>query len=80
MKGFRGKNHGKGRIDLTGHGKELIIGRPVEIHLKEDGALDGGPSMVIVVETGYVFDVCGEVTLEMLNQGLADIGYEIRKK
>ena len=50
--------------------------RPVEIHLKEDGSKANEPSFCIVM-TDFNNQVAGEISLEMLNDGLADIGYEI---
>lgn len=61
--------------------KHLAISmmRPTEIHLKEDGSKTNEPSFAIVLERAYSPTVIGEISLEMLNDGLADIGYKIIK-
>ena len=40
--------------------------KPVEFHLKEDGALDNRPSLAIVLVTGQGDAVVGEISLAML--------------
>jgi hypothetical protein len=80
-KEFRGINHGKGQIDLQHLGVNQVQLRPTEIHLKENGDLDDNPSVAIVLsEPSIKFAVVGQLSLKMWNEGLADIGYEIRKK
>lgn len=79
-KPFKGINHGTGQIDLTHH-KEIEEFSPVEIHLKEDGSLKNEPSFAIVLTSPYSrTQVFGQISLEMLNEGLDDVGYEIIKK
>ncbi len=79
-KPFKGFNHGKGLIDPTtflAH-TNVVQALPTSIHLKEDGAKDGGPSVAIVMESrgGAAF---GQLSLKMWNEGLKDIGYKIVK-
>lgn len=79
-KAFQGFNHGTGVIDLTKH-KEIEEFRPVEIHLKENGSLKNEPSFAIVMTSQFSMNqVVGQISLEMLNDGLSDIGYEVIKK
>lgn len=79
-KPFKGVKHGKGQIDLKHLGDSVEL-RPVEIHMKEDGGLDDQPVFVIVmVGTRYIpMAVYGQITLDMLNGGLKEIGYKIVK-
>lgn len=82
-KDFKGTNHRKNMIDLTRHKGLLLELRPTEIHLKEDGALGGKPSFTIVMTHPHEsidMVVCGQLSFDMWNEGLADIGYEIVKK
>lgn len=58
--------------------KRVMLMRPTEIHLKENGALDNTPSLAIVMDT-QTLRVVGEVSLNMLNEGLKSIGYELKK-
>lgn len=78
-KAFNGYNHGKGQIDLRHHGAMRRM-LPVEIHLKEDGSIKDEPTFCIIMTAPLETTVLGEISLEMLNEGLDDIGYEIRKK
>ena len=79
-KPFKGFNHGKGKISINlaslARNKNLVQAIPTSIHLKENGAKDGGPSVAIVMESrgGTAF---GQLSLEMWNEGLKDIGYKI---
>lgn len=78
-KDFQGFNHGKGPIDLRhiGHAYQLM---PVEIHLKEDGDLNDQPSLAIVLKNPDVdVTIIGQISVAMLNEGLADIGYKLVK-
>lgn len=77
---FKGFNHGKNKIDLSKFNLHHVVAMmPTEIHLKENGSFDGKESFTIVFEKPFQV-VVGEITLQMLNQGLSDIGYEIIKK
>ena len=75
-KDFKAINHRKEKIDLSEY--RPILMRPIEIHLKEDGSLSG-PSFAIVMTHPLLNYVAGEISLKMLNDGLADIGYELKK-
>lgn len=78
-KAFKSYDHRKGKIDLTHH-KSIITMRPTEIHHKEDGSKTDEPSFCIVMTSPFSPTVAGEISLEMLNDGLSDIGYEIVRK
>lgn len=80
-KEFSGFNHGMGKIVLKfGEQTGLTVDqkRPVQVHLKEDGAIGDKPSVAIVMTNGKQVTV-GEISLEMWNEGLKDIGYQIVK-
>lgn len=81
-KPFKGVNWGKKQIKLYDAFEML----PVEIHLKEDGAIGDRPSFCIVMSSrhpdGINPDVTlpcvfGQISLDMLNDGLKDIGYKV---
>jgi len=65
-------------------------GMPVKVYLKENGAFnkDGsdGPLLMFLIKCKRTFFgpyyayTPAQISIEMLNDGLADIGYEIRKK
>lgn len=76
-KPFNGYNHKKEKVDLL-HIRPLLLMRPTEVHLKEDGSVKDEPSLTIVMKRRDQ-SVAGEISLEMLNDGLADIGYTITK-
>lgn len=79
-KPFKAFNHGTGVIDLS-HLDNVEEFRPVEIHMKEDGTLKNTPSFAIVLTSPFRQKVIvGQISLEMLNEGLNDIGYKIIKK
>ena len=78
-KPFNGFNHGTDNVDLR-HYKNITIMKPIEIHLKEDGSITDEPSLVVVLENSIQNNyVAGEISLEMLNNGLSDIGYKLVK-
>ena len=77
-KDFKGFNHGKGKIVIDKPVK-LIFMKPTEIHLKENGSIKDQPSLAIVMERPMTAAAVGEISLEMFNEGLADIGYKIVK-
>ena len=79
IKDFTAYNHGKGVIDLRDIGSATQM-MPTEIHLKEDGSLDNKPSFTIILEHPLKKPVYGQITLEMLNDGLEDIGYKMVKQ
>ena len=80
MKPFKGINHGTAQINLMHLGKAVQM-LPIEIHLKEDGDLEGNPSFAIVSKypEAVIPAVVSQISLKMLNEGLNDIGYEIKK-
>ena len=75
---FIGFNHGRDKVIIDARGKPTFEYRPTEIHLKEAGAAGDTPSFTILME-GTFKKVYGQLSLKMLNEGLRDIGYEIRK-
>jgi hypothetical protein len=75
---FTAINHGKEMITIEGV-EDVIMMRPTEIHLKEDGALDDTPSFAILMESSYIPPVVGEISLKMLNDALVTIGYKMVK-
>ena len=78
-KPFMAEDVGKGPIDVRYLGSTAQY-RPTKIIHKADGAVDNGPSFCIVMEHLVRMPVVGQVSLKMLNEALADIGYEIVKK
>ena len=79
-KAFNGFNHGKGQIDfrVIGQSKPLMQLLPTSIHLKEDGAINGA-SVAIVMTDSLGTAAFGQLSLNMWNEGLKDIGYKIVK-
>lgn len=71
-------NHGTGKVDLRHLGAAALRMLPTELHLKEDGALNGKPSVCFVMETPFA-TAYGELSLEMWNTALETIGYKIEK-
>ena len=78
-KAFIAVNHGTGPIDLRHLGAADEM-RPTEIHLKEDGAIGDKPSFTIVMTALGRTPKFGQLSLEMLNEALNELGYEIIKK
>jgi hypothetical protein len=79
IKPFKGINHGTGKLDLT-HLRNALEVRPVEIHLKEDGSKENKPSFCLVMmHPDLPVWIVGQLSLAMFNDGLRDIGYEMRK-
>lgn len=82
-KDFIAVNVGTNIIEVNG--KELGIDgnlwsvKPVILYLKEDGTLDDKPSIAIVSIGMHNEAYFSQISLKMLNEGLADIGYEFRK-
>lgn len=82
-KPFSGINHKNKQINLSNF-NPIFESKPIEIHLKEDGAVnaDGtdSPSFTILLkhEISGVY-VYGQISLNMMNDGLKDIGYQITK-
>lgn len=80
-KEFKGFNHGTGSVALglaNATGLNTDQKRPVQIHLKEDGAIGDKPSFCLVLTNGREVTI-GQISLEMFNEGLADIGYKLVK-
>lgn len=72
-------NHGTGQVDLRhleDTGLVPMEMRPSELHLKEDGTKTNGPSFTLVLERGPM-RVYGQVSLDMLNEALGELGYTI---
>jgi hypothetical protein len=78
MKEFQGFNHGKKQVDLS-HLKVMAQLRPTEVHLKEDGSIEDKPSLCFVMVDGSNFAMFGQISVDMFNEGLADIGYKLVK-
>ena len=79
-KPFKGFNHGKNQIVIEGPpGKTMHFLKPVQIHLKENGSLKNEPSFAIVMDSKDYGMALGEISLEMFNDGLRDVGYKIIK-
>jgi hypothetical protein len=83
-KEFTAENVGTGPISINSREYGLVAGvmniMPVKLFLKEDGAKDNGPVIALFnLAPGGLGLVC-QISLKMLNEGLADIGYELIKK
>lgn len=79
-KPFKGIGHGINHIVINGEpGKVMHFYKPIEIHLKENGSLKNEPSFAIVMDSEVHGMALGEISLEMFNDGLRDIGYKIIK-
>jgi hypothetical protein len=79
-KAFKAFNVGTGKIDLSHHQLGLTMMRSVEIYCKEDGSVKDEPTFSIVMTSPFSKPVFGEISLEMLNEGLNEIGFEIIRK
>lgn len=78
-KDFKAFNHGTGKIIIK-H-KEMIELKPVEIHLKENGSIKDEPSFAFVLtRPDLETAVFGQISLEMLNESLNELGYKIVEK
>ena len=79
---LKGINHGTKEINLSKHSSDNPSEyRPIEIHLKENGAIGDKPSLCIVLENPFenIGIVYGQFSVKTFNEGLAEIGYEIKK-
>lgn len=77
-KPFQGFDWGTSQIKMN---RPVTVMRPIEIHHKADGSVKDEPSFAIVMTNENInASVCGEISLEMFNEGLKDIGYEIVKR
>lgn len=80
-KDFEGFNWGKEKIIIKPPKNFTPLEvRPVQIHLKEDGSLNDEPSFVIVSDHVSGLWTYGQISFKMFNEGLNDIGYELRKR
>lgn len=77
-KPFIAVDHGNNKIDLSHLQGRAFEFRPVEIHHKADDSVKDQPSFTIVMKHGYS-NVYGQISLEMLNEALQDIGYRVIK-
>lgn len=77
---FKGIDHGTSHINLQFEQRFAYELRPTEIHHKIDGALDNEPSFAIVMSHPNGFACFGQISLEMFNKALGEIGYKIEKK
>lgn len=77
---FIGINVGNNPIDMRKHPTMYEL-RPGEIYLKTDGAKNDEPSFAIAMfdPNKVAAPVIGQLSLEMFNDGLADVGYQIVK-
>lgn len=80
-KDFKGIDHGINQVDLREHAAngQVLEMKPIEIHHKSNGSLSDGPSFVVVMQHPLL-TTFGQISLEMLNEGLADIDYEVARK
>jgi len=79
-KAFKTFNHGTDPIRLVSEpGKKIAEGMPTELHLKEDGALNNTPSLAIIIRDIEGNRIVGQISLQMLNDGLNELGYQIVK-
>lgn len=79
MDEIKGRNWGTGVIQLE-LGDFAIEMKPVELHLKEDGSLDNKPSLCLVMVNPFSrLHVYGQMSLEMFNKALEEVGYKIEK-
>jgi hypothetical protein len=74
---------GEEKIDLR-HLSGALEGKPTEIHHKSNGSIKDEPTFTFIIEReGAMIDkiqMYGQISLEMLNQALGELGYEIKKK
>ncbi len=76
-KAFNAFNHGKGKIPVPLISLKML---PTELHIKEDGSVKDEPTFVMVMTRDKYITVYGEISIEMFNDGLSDIGYKMIKK
>ena len=77
---FVGENVKTGPIKMENNRTYQL--RPVKLYLKEDGAKDDGASFAILMVDPYnhAAPVIGQVSLDMWNKAMNEVGYEIVKK
>lgn len=74
------KDWGTDQIDLRDNQlvKEF---KPVEIHHKSDGSLKNKPSFLFVLYSPISpYKIIGQISLQMLNQAMNELGYKITEK
>lgn len=94
-KPFKAFDHGTGQIDLRHHEVKMLELRPLEIHHKSNGTITNGPIFGIVMgipksdispedraipEVKNAPMIYGQLSLEMWNEALEELGYQIIKK
>jgi hypothetical protein len=72
-------NHGKGEIEIKKRKGLIAEYRPVELHLKENGSMTDKPSLAIVSVNFNENMIISQVSLEMLNNCMKELGYQITK-
>ncbi len=78
-KDFTAFNWGEHKVDFSKY-KHIAEMKPVELHMRQDGSLLDDPSFAILMKHPVSpLVVYGEISLQMFNDGLADIGYEMKK-
>ena len=72
------RDWGRGPIRIDGPAVEM---KPTEIHLhhKADGDLDGNPSFAIVLIPLRGEKIYAQVSLRILSEALAELGYTLHK-
>jgi hypothetical protein len=77
---FVGENVKTGQIKIENNRTYQL--RPVKLYLKEDGAMGDKPSFAILLVDPYnhAAPVIGQVSLDMWNKAMNEVGYEIVKK
>jgi hypothetical protein len=78
IKSFKAFDWGTGKFDLRSHKEPMRMMLPIEIHATTNGSIKDEPAFIIIM-TDRVVSVYGAISLEMLNDGLADIGYKVIK-
>ena len=83
-KDIKTQDVGYGQIELNKpQHKGMIQLKPVEIYHKEDGSKEDKPSFCFIMrDTSFSpkhLPVCAQVSLEILNEAMHELGYEIKK-
>lgn len=76
------KNVGKGKFDLRGYEVFRNVGElgVIEAQMKEDGAINDAPSLLLVMKDEATNVYATQFTLETLQAMLSKFGYVVRKK
>lgn len=77
---FVGENVKTGQIKMENNRTYQL--RPVKLYLKENGSIDDKPLFAILMADPYnhAAPVIGQVSLDMWNKAMNEVGYEIVKK